>query len=154
MSTRLKPLLPLVREALPLVIPTLRQRAIGVATRLITEFTKGGKYRIPGAKYSQEVCKIFRIPLLPQEAPVTVAVKKLEQWRTQVNFHTVTDEDIEAVLPELESLVKTIRLAIGSKIVTSEQRNRSHNHCWPKERNTNPRPLHTKETSINPNKSG
>jgi hypothetical protein len=102
---RSQPLLPLD--------PTLRQRAISVATRLMTEFTKGGKYRIPVAKYSQEVCKIFRIPLLPKEAPGTVAVKKLEEWRAQVNFHMVTDADIEVVLPELESLVKTIRLAIA-----------------------------------------
>jgi hypothetical protein len=132
-----KPLLPLD--------PTLRQRAISVATRLMTEFTKGGKYRIPVAKYAQEICKIFRIPLLPKEAPVTVAVKKLEQWRAQVNFRTVTDADIEVVLPELESLVKTIRLAIGSKIITREQRQQSNNRRRPKERNTCPRPLHLPE---------
>jgi hypothetical protein len=127
MNIRAKPLLPLDR--------TLRQRAIGVATRLMTEFTKGGKYRIPVAKYAQEVCKIFRIPLLPKEAPVTVAVKKLEQWRAQVNFRTVTDEDIEAVLPQLESLVKTIRLAIGSKIVTRKQRKKANASRYPRHRN-------------------
>ncbi len=127
MSTRLKPLLP--------IDPTLRQRAIGVATRLMTEFTKGGKYRIPVAKYAQEVCKIFRIPLLPKEAPVTVAVKKLEEWRAQVNFRTVTDADIEAVLPELESLVKIIRLAIGSKIITREQRKKANDYRKSKYRN-------------------
>jgi hypothetical protein len=137
MSTHAKPLLPLD--------PTLRQRAIGVATRLMTEFTKGGKYHIPVAKYAQEVCKIFRIPLLPKEVPVTVAVKKLEQWRAQVNFRTVTDEDIEAVLPGLESLVKTIRLAIGSEIITRKQRQQSHSQRRPKERNTNPCPLHMPE---------
>jgi hypothetical protein len=135
---RSQPLLPLD--------PTLRQRAISVATRLMTEFTKGGKYRVPVAKYAQEICKIFRIPLLPKEAPVTVAVKKLEAWRAQVNFRTVTDEDIEAVLPQLESLVKTIRMAIGSKIVTREQRKQSHSRRCPKERNTNPRPLHMPES--------
>jgi hypothetical protein len=129
-----KPLLPLD--------PTLRQRAISVTTRLMTEFTKGGKYHIPVAKYAQEVCKIFRIPLLPNELPVTVAVKKLEQWRAQVNFRTVTDEDIEAVLPGLESLVKTIRLAIGSEIITREQRKQSNNRRRPKERNTCPSTLH------------
>jgi hypothetical protein len=134
MSTRLKPLLP--------VDPTLRQRAIGVATRLMTEFTKGGKYRIPVAKYAQEICTIFRIPLLPNESPVKVAVKKLEEWRAQVNFRTVTDEDIEAVLPELESLLKTIRIAVGSKIITHEQRKQSNSLHHPKERNTNPCPLH------------
>jgi hypothetical protein len=132
-----KPLLPLD--------PTLRQRAISAATRLMTEFTKGGKYHIPVAKYAQEVCKIFRIPLLPNELPVTVAVKKLEQWRAQVNFRTVTDEDIEAVLPGLESLVKTIRLAIGSEIITREQRKQSNNRRRPKERNTCSRPLHLPE---------
>jgi hypothetical protein len=134
MNTRAKPLLP--------VDPKLRQKAIGVATRLMTEFTKGGKYRVPVAKYAQEVCKIFRIPLLPKEAPVTVAVKKLEQWRAQVNFRTVTDADIEAVLPQLESLVKTIRLAIGSKIVTREQRKKANGSRQPKHRNTpSTRPL-------------
>jgi hypothetical protein len=138
MSTRLKPLLPLD--------PTLRQRAIGVATRLMTEFTKGGKYRIPVAKYAQEVCKIFRIPLLPKEAPVTVAVKKLEEWRAQVNFGTVTDEEIGSVLPQLESLVKTIRLAIGSKIITHEQcRTQSYSRRRPKELNTHPHHLHLPE---------
>ncbi|WP_019501362.1 hypothetical protein [Pseudanabaena sp. PCC 6802] len=110
MSTRLKPLLPLD--------PTLRQRAIGVTTRLMTEFTKSDRHCVPVGKYAQEVCKIFRIPLLPKESPIQVAVKKLEEWRSQVNFRTVIDADIEAVLPQLESLVKTIRLAIGSKIVT------------------------------------
>ncbi len=129
-----KPLLPLD--------PTLRQQAIGVATRLMTEFTKGGKYRVPVAKYAQEICKIFRIPLLPKEAPVTVAVKKLEQWRAQVNFRTFTNEDIEAVLPQLECLVKTIRLAIGSKIITREQRKQSYSQRRPKEHNTCPSPLH------------
>jgi hypothetical protein len=137
MSNRVKPLLPLE--------PTLRQRAISAATRLLTEFTKGGKYRIPVAKYAQAVCKIFRIPLLPKEAPVTVAVKKLEQWHAQVNFRTVTDEDIEAVLPELESLVKTLRLAIGSKIITREQRKQANSRRYPKERNTCPQPLHLPE---------
>jgi hypothetical protein len=129
-----KPLLPLD--------PTLRQRAIGVTTRLMTEFTKGGKYRIPVAKYAQEICTIFRIPLLPKESPVKVAVKKLEEWRAQVNFRTVTDANIEVVLPQLESLVKTIRLAIGSKIVTREQRKQSHSRRRPKELNTCPSPLH------------
>ncbi len=105
MSTRLKPLLPLD--------PTLRQRAISAATRLTTEFTKGGQYCVPVGKYAQEVCKLFHIPLLPKESPIAVAVKKLEEWRAQVNFRTVTDADIEAVLPQLESLVKTIRLAIS-----------------------------------------
>jgi hypothetical protein len=137
MNIHAKPLLPLD--------PTLRQRAISAATRLLTEFTKGGKYRIPVAKYAQEVCKIFHIPLLPKEAPVTVAVKKLEQWRAQVNFRTITDEEIEAVLPQLESLVKTIRLEIGSKIITREQRKQANNRRRPKGRNTNPRPLHMPE---------
>jgi hypothetical protein len=118
MSTRVKPLLPLD--------PTLRQRAIGAATRLMTEFTKGGQYCVPVAKYAQEVCKLFRIPLLPKESPIKVSVKKLKEWRAQVTFRTVTDKDIEAVLPQLESLVKTIRLVIGSKIVTRAQRKQSH----------------------------
>jgi hypothetical protein len=135
---RSQPLLPLD--------PTLRQRAISVATRLMTEFTKGGKYRVPAAKYAQEICKIFRIPLLPKEAPVTVAVKKLEEWRAQVNFRTVTDEDINADLPQLESLVKTLSLAIASKIVTREQRQQSHSRRRPKERNNNPSPLHMPES--------
>jgi hypothetical protein len=133
MNTRTKPLLPLD--------PTLRQRAISAATRLMTEFTKGGKYCVPVGKYAQEVCNLFHIPLLPKESPIAVAVKKLEEWRAQVNFRTVTDEDIEAVLPQLESLVKTIRLAIGSKIVTREQRKQS-NHRRSKHRNvTNVHPL-------------
>jgi tRNA A37 threonylcarbamoyladenosine synthetase subunit TsaC/SUA5/YrdC len=121
---RSQPLLPLD--------PTLKQRAISVATRLMTEFTKGGKYRVPVAKYAQEICKIYRIPLLPKEAPVTVAVKKLEQWRAQVNFRAVADADIEAVLPELESLVKTIRLAIDSKIITRKQRKKANASRYPR----------------------
>jgi hypothetical protein len=132
MSTRLKPLLPLA--------PTLRQRAISAATRLMTEFTKGGQYCVPVGKYALEVCNLFHIPLLPKESPIKVAVKKLEEWRAQVNFRTVTDEDIEAVLPQLESLLKTIRLAIGSKIITRAQRQQSHRR----------RPKHRNKSNVSP----
>ncbi|MEE3716973.1 hypothetical protein V2H45_09470 [Tumidithrix elongata RA019] len=130
----MKPLLPL--DA------TLRQRAIGATTRLIAEFTKSDKYCIPVAKYAQEVCTLFRIPLLPMESPVSVAVKKLQEWRAQVNFRMVVDADIEAVLPQLESLVKTIRMAIASKIVTREQRKQANKRRRPKARNTFPSPLY------------
>jgi hypothetical protein len=73
-----KPLLPLD--------PTLRQRAIGVATSLIDELTKGSRHGVPVAKYALEICKIFAIPLLPNESAETVAAKKLQEWRAQVSF--------------------------------------------------------------------
>jgi hypothetical protein len=133
MSTRLNPLLPLD--------PTLRQRAISAATRLMTEFTKGSQYCVPVGKYALEVCNLFHIPLLPKESPIKVAVKKLEEWRAQVNFRTVTDEDIEAVLPQLESLLKTIRLAIGSKIITRTQRKQSNCRRSKHRNKSNVRPL-------------
>jgi hypothetical protein len=88
MNTRTRPLLP--------INPTLRQRAISAATRLMTEFTKGGQYCVPVGKYALEVCKLFRIPLLPKESPIKVAVKKLEEWRALVNFRKVTGEDYVA----------------------------------------------------------
>ncbi len=126
MSIRIKPLLPLN--------PTLRQRAIGVATRLMTELMKGGQYRVPVAKYAYEICKLFSIPLLPGESAVTVAAKKLQEWRAQVSFRMVADEDIESVLPQLEIILGTIRQAIASKLSSRQQRKKANSSRQPKHR--------------------
>ncbi len=42
--------------------PTIRQRAISVATQLLTELNKGGQYCVPVAKYACELCKLFNCP--------------------------------------------------------------------------------------------
>ncbi len=115
--------------------PTTRQRAISVATQLMTELNKGGHYRIPVAKYACEICKLFKIPLLPKESAIQVATKKLQDWRTQVGFKRISDADIEAVLPQLETILGTIRQAIASKIVTREQRKKANDYRKPKHRN-------------------
>jgi hypothetical protein len=115
--------------------PTIRQRAISVATQLMTELNKGGHYRIPVAKYACEICKLFKIPLLPKESAIQVVTKKLQDWRTQISFKRISDADIEAVLDQLETILGTIRQAIASKIVTREQRKKANDYRKPKHRN-------------------
>jgi hypothetical protein len=115
--------------------PTIRQRAVSAATQLITELNKGGHYRIPVAKYACEICKLFKIPLLPKESAIQVATKKLQDWRTQIGFKRISDSDIEAALPQLETILGTIRQAIAAKLVTREQRKKANDHRKPKHRN-------------------
>jgi hypothetical protein len=101
----------------------------------MTELMKGGQYRVPVAKYAYEICKLFSIPLLPGESAVTVAAKKLQEWRAQVSFRMVADEDIESVLPQLEIILGTIRQAIASKLSSRQQRKKANDYRKPKHRN-------------------
>jgi hypothetical protein len=114
---------------------TTRRRAIGVSTQLMTELAKGGHYRIPVAKYASEICKLFAVPLLPGESTIQVATKKLQHWRSQIGFKRIADADIEAVLPELQTILGTIRQAIAAKLLTREQRKKANKHRKPKHRN-------------------
>jgi hypothetical protein len=115
--------------------PTIRQSAISAATQLITELNKGGQYRLPVAKYACKICKLFKIPLLPNESAIQVATKKLQDWRTQVGFKRISDADIKAALPQLETILGTIRQAIAAKLKSREQRKKANDYRKPKHRN-------------------
>jgi hypothetical protein len=126
--------------------PTIRQRAISVTTQLMTELNKGGHYSVPVAKYACQICKLFKIPLLPKESAIQVATKKLQDWRTQVGFKRISDSDIEVVLPQLKTILGTIRQAIAAKLVTRKQRKKANDYRKPKHRNVlDTRPLDLSE---------
>jgi hypothetical protein len=126
--------------------PTTRQRAVSVATQLATEMNKGERYRIPVGKYACEICKLFEIPLLPKESVIKVATKKLQDWGLQIGLKRISNADLEAVLPQLETILGAIRQAIASKINSREQRKKANGYRLPKQRITSAvNPIHLPE---------
>jgi hypothetical protein len=81
--------------------PTLKEQAIAVAIRLFAELNRGGSSSLPKAK---EICKIFGLVLLPKESTMQVVNKKLYSWCLQISFNRIHQAEIEAVLPQLESV--------------------------------------------------
>jgi hypothetical protein len=88
-------------KPLPLVSfePSLSERAIAVAIELFSELNRGDRSSVIKAK---EICKIFRLVLLPKESTMQVVNAKLYNWCLQISCNRINQAEIEAVLPELE----------------------------------------------------
>lgn len=78
---------------------TLSERAIAVAVELFSEINRGGKSSAPKAK---EICKIFKLVLLPKESTMQVVNWKLYNWCLQISFNRINESEIKVVLPQLE----------------------------------------------------
>jgi len=79
--------------------PSLSERAIAVAIELFSDLNRGG---ISSGVKAKEICKIFRLVLLPKESTMQVVNAKLYNWCLQIRCNRINQTEIEAVLPELE----------------------------------------------------
>jgi hypothetical protein len=78
---------------------SLSERAIAVAIELFSEINRGGK---SSTSKAQEICKIFRLVLLPKESTMQVVNWKLYNWCLQISFNRINESEIKVVLPQLE----------------------------------------------------
>jgi hypothetical protein len=78
---------------------SLKERVIAVAVELFSDINQGGNSSVTKAK---EICKIFRLVLLPMESTMQVVNWKLYSWCLQISINRINQAEIEVILPQLE----------------------------------------------------
>lgn len=125
-----------------------KERAKRIATALIAEIEKGIKTGSPIGEWCLEICKIFKIPVLPSEDARKVAKAKLIEWRLAVGYGMVATEEIQQILPGLTDVlgnrytVTGLQGAIASELKTRQERRESAIYRQYKRRNNPAPPLY------------
>lgn len=136
-----------MREPILPVFPPTKQEAISIASRLTQQLIVGKNLNAPIGKYALSICRVFEIPLLPNEDAIKVAFDKLIEWRHAISFNIVRPKEFEVLIPQLiEIYGRTeelgIRGAIASEVQTRNDRKAANKYRqYRRRQNTTPSPL-------------